>query len=98
MTGWRDDARCRGMDSDVFFPLGEKSGTQDRYWVDVEAAKAVCAACPVAAQCLEFALRPELRGGEFGVWGGLTREERARLVRVRQDQARRAVRRELVSA
>ncbi|MCK9870668.1 WhiB family transcriptional regulator [Nocardiopsis dassonvillei] len=34
---------------------------------DVEAAKAVCGACPVREQCLADALE---RGEPWGVWGG----------------------------
>ena len=37
-------------------------------------AKRVCAACPVAAECLAYALD---HAEPFGVWGGLTAEERA---------------------
>ena len=37
------------------------------------AAKLVCAACPVAAQCLQYALAGQ---EPFGVWGGRSPEER----------------------
>jgi WhiB family transcriptional regulator, redox-sensing transcriptional regulator len=37
----------------------------------------VCAGCPVRAACLEHALRTRER---FGVWGGLTEEERQELL------------------
>jgi len=77
-TDWFDDAACRDVDTDVFFPVSEaESG----------AAKAVCATCPVREQCLEFAL--EARPGD-GVWGGLTAQERHRLIRRRQKAARKA--------
>ena len=36
-------------------------------------AKALCAACPVRAECLEFALET---GQVHGIWGGLTAQER----------------------
>ena len=67
------DARCVGMDPEFFFPLpGDARG--------VAAAKAVCGACPVKAQCLAFAL--EHGDTEPGaVYGGLTGEERDALVR-----------------
>jgi WhiB family transcriptional regulator, redox-sensing transcriptional regulator len=71
-VGWQQDAACKDApDPDVFFPgKGE----------DAEAAKQVCAACLVTSQCLEFALQtmpyPDL---DFGVYGGLTPTERARL-------------------
>jgi WhiB family redox-sensing transcriptional regulator len=36
-------------------------------------AKAVCAKCPVVAQCREHALR---FGEDFGTWGGLSEDDR----------------------
>ncbi len=38
----------------------------------VEAAKNVCAGCPFLADCAEWGIRRE----RFGVWGGLTEDER----------------------
>jgi len=58
---------CAQTDPEVFFP--EKGGS-------VREAKAVCAGCPVRAQCLEHALAHDER---FGVWGGLSERERRRL-------------------
>lgn len=47
-------------------------------------AKAICRACPVRGDCLDFALRTR----QFeGVWGGTTPYERRRLVK----QARAAL-------
>jgi WhiB family redox-sensing transcriptional regulator len=37
-------------------------------------AKAVCARCPLRAECLEYALRHPAR---YGIWGGLSPEELA---------------------
>jgi WhiB family redox-sensing transcriptional regulator len=76
-TPWFDDAACRGVDTDVFFPVSE---------AHAEEAKAICAICPVREECLEFAV--ETRPPE-GVWGGLTPIERHRLVRRRQKAARK---------
>lgn len=40
-------------------------------------AKALCSQCPVLEQCRDFALKWEEREGErFGVWAGLTKDER----------------------
>lgn len=65
---------------DVMFP--------DKNIRDIEAAKSVCRACPVAVRdaCLKENLYEE-----FGVFGGLTAEERARLratLRQREYRAR----------
>lgn len=77
-TDWQRDAACRDLDTDVFFPTSD---------ADAEAARAICATCPVATECLEWAI--ETRQPD-GVFGGLTALERHRLVRRRQKQARKA--------
>lgn len=60
MADWRDRAACRGLDPNMFFP--ERGD-----YVAVEAAKAVCSSCPVAAECLQFAIEV---GETEGIWGG----------------------------
>ena len=77
-TGWFDDAACREVGTDVFFPTSEAQAVE---------AKAICATCPVREECLEYAL--VTRPGD-GVWGGLTATERHRLIRRRQKAARKA--------
>jgi WhiB family redox-sensing transcriptional regulator len=77
-TDWFDDAACRDADTDIFFPPSD---------AHADAAKAICAGCPVREACLEFAL--EVRPAD-GVWGGLTPIERHRLIRRRQKAARKA--------
>ena len=71
-----DDAACQGVETSVFFPVS------DTFAGD---AKAICATCPVAEQCLEYAIESHQSDG---VWGGLTGVERHRLVRRRQKAAR----------
>ena len=73
---WRQHAACRGIDPDVFYPLDEDD--------DGEAAKEVCAACPVRQACLEHALSNRERDG---VWGGATERERRRMLRHRRRSA-----------
>ena len=70
------DAACQGADTAVFFPVSDTFA---------EEAKAICATCPVAEQCLEYAISTHQSDG---VWGGLTALERHRLVRRRQRVAR----------
>jgi hypothetical protein len=45
---------------------------------EAAAAIAVCAVCPVQAQCLELSLR-HWQVGQHGIWGGLVAAERAEL-------------------
>ena len=71
---WQLRARCRGVDSSVFFaPDGERGRAR---WVREERAKRLCLDCPVLAQCREHALTI---AEPFGVWGGLSETERAPL-------------------
>ncbi len=81
-TQWREQARCRQTDPALFFPVG----TTDRALAEIEAAKAVCAACGVREACLDFAMETNQ---EAGVWGGRSEEER-RLLRRRWMAGRRA--------
>src|SRR5215475_7079072 len=69
---WRDRAACRDTSPELFFPIGTTGVALDQ----IDAAKRVCSECPVASECLEFALATNQ---EAGVWGGLTEEERRRL-------------------
>lgn len=75
---WDDEASCRAIDPDVFFPERPSDPSLE--------AKAICRGCPVRTQCLEFALATRL---DHGVWGGLTEVERRSLRRSRQRRARR---------
>lgn len=75
-TDFFADAACEGADTSIFFPVSDTFAGE---------AKSICAACPVAEACLEYAIAT--RQGD-GVWGGLTAVERHRLVRRRQKSAR----------
>lgn len=73
---WQDHAACRAIPVELFFPPAEQEGDE---------AKAVCAVCAVRQPCLEFALAA---GERFGVWGGLTPQERRSLTAKRRARAR----------
>jgi WhiB family transcriptional regulator, redox-sensing transcriptional regulator len=80
LAEWWSLAACQSADPDLFFPISGAGPAR----VQVERAKAVCAACPVRSDCLRYALGA---GPLQGVWGGLTEEER-RLMRQREAKAR----------
>lgn len=69
-TPWADQAACAGVSGDEFFP--ERGAS-------VANAKALCAACPVRFECLDYALRWRI---PHGIWGGLSTRERQRLPKV----------------
>ncbi|WP_189220429.1 MULTISPECIES: WhiB family transcriptional regulator [Streptomyces] len=75
---WLRHAACVGEDPDLFFPVGTSGPALD----DIAAAKRICADCPVIGECLSWALG----GGRVsGVWGGLSEDERAALLRTAGD-------------
>jgi len=68
---WQLAGACREADPRIFFhPEGER-GPARRLRDD--AALKVCADCPVIAECREHALSVR---EPYGVWGGLTEEDR----------------------
>ena len=84
---WRARGACRRLSDaeDVFFGLDGESGkvTARRE----KQAKAVCAACPVRGECLNYAVgRPE----KYGTWGGLNEDERSSERRRRMRRANAA--------
>ena len=79
--GWRGHAACRDTETAFFFPNGETGEAL----VQAEAAKAVCADCPVRLECLEFAM---VTNQPYGIFGGLTESER-KLLRRRRGRERR---------
>lgn len=84
LRDWRNRAACLEEDPELFFPIGNSGPAQ----AQIAEAKAVCARCPVLAQCRAWALaNPKL--AEFGVFGGLSEDERCAAAR-RARRARRA--------
>lgn len=75
---WQQHARCRGMDSSVFFsPSGEQGAEKQ---AREKKARAVCGRCPVIEACAWTAMSgPE----PYGVWGGMSESERRRLRQLR---------------
>lgn len=74
---WARWAECAKPGNAPHYPAeGDQAG--------IAAAKANCFACPVLAECLEYALA---RGEQWGVWGGLTAAERTT---IRRNGTRRA--------
>lgn len=64
---WIENVACTPDQTNLFFSELKSK---------VAKAKAICATCPVSAQCLDLALQ---NGDEFGIFGGLTPSERKAL-------------------
>lgn len=67
-TPWSTEAACAGSNPNLWFP--------DR-GANTQKARAVCAACPVRRECLEYAVRWRI---PFGIWGGRSVRERRHLL------------------
>ena len=66
---WHRDAACRDTDVNLFV---------GRHGSSTATARAICATCPVAADCLAEALAdPQL----VGIWGGTSARERRQMRR-----------------
>jgi len=72
-----EQAACStsGPSPDQWYPISAPAGAARR---EAAAAIAVCAACPVRAECLELAVR-NWAVGQHGVWGGTVPAERQEL-------------------
>lgn len=67
---WHQEANCRGMGTDLFFP---RQGTSI---YQIAAAKEVCENCPVRSQCEAVGhAYPHHSTGGVGIWGGFTQKE-----------------------
>ncbi len=62
---WRTRAACLDYDPELWFPVSTSQSA-------AATAKRVCRGCPVRRECLA-----EGRSQVFGVWGGLTADERS---------------------
>ena len=69
---WMQRGKCRDLSPSIFFPSDG---------LGVQAAQRICAECPVASACLEYALTERV---DHGVWGGKSERERRRILRRRR--------------
>ena len=74
---WQTAAACRGLDSSLFFhPPNERNRARENR---ITTAKAICHQCPVRNTCADQALRSR---EPYGIWGGLSEDERAHILGV----------------
>jgi WhiB family redox-sensing transcriptional regulator len=79
LEGWREAAACLGSDIS-FFPSPEDAKA-------IATAKMICGGCPVADECLSYAIETNQHEG---IWGGHTSRERVKLRRRWLVEIRRA--------
>ena len=79
---WQYEGSCREADPELFFhPEGERGSARRRR---AEAAKKFCAKCPVMELCRDRSIDAR---EPFGVWGGLSEDERHALLAGRMKRA-----------
>lgn len=71
---WRNAAACANEDPALFFPTGDSGPNL----LTIGQAKSICRACPVLDACGRWAADNRI---EYGIFGGLTEQERASLRR-----------------
>jgi WhiB family redox-sensing transcriptional regulator len=76
---WQQQASCLRADARLFFhPEGERGPARQRR---ESAAVSVCSSCPVIQACRRHALSVR---EPYGVWGGLTTDQRDVIIRTGQ--------------
>lgn len=75
---WQAKGKCVGEDTEIFFLPYAIRGENKRK--RIAQAKAICVGCSVLEECLNYSLDTEQ---EFGVWGGVSEDERKVLLRRR---------------
>ena len=66
-NNWMVQAKCKGMDTNIFFPLKGASHKID------EMVRGICHGCPVSEECLDDALSTYL---QVGYRAGLSAKQR----------------------
>lgn len=61
---WKLNGVCRTIDPELWFPGEQQTGAEAKRW---------CKTCPVMLTCLQYAIE---NAEPYGVWGGMTANER----------------------
>lgn len=72
-------AACKNLPTDFFYKIEERGVLK---LIDVEVFRFTCAPCPIWKQCLGYASRNE----DYGVWGGMTTDEREAVIDNRKSE------------
>lgn len=81
-----DEGNCRllGLGTEFFYPEDHHAPRTRSYERARDAAKGVCADCPIRVECAEWAIATRQEGG---IWGGLTNDDRKNVRSIRYNQA-----------
>ena len=71
MLEWHEEAACKGLPIEIFFP-DEEEDTPEDIISKLEIAMKFCEDCPVLKLCYAHGLKHE----DYGIWGASTEKER----------------------
>lgn len=74
-------ALCKGLPTDFFYKIEDRGVSKI---IDIDIFRFTCAPCPIWKQCLNYATGNE----SYGVWGGMTADERRSLKDFRKSDIR----------
>jgi len=77
-------AACKDLPTDFFYKIEDRGVSK---LIDVDVFRFTCAPCPIWRQCLGYASRNE----QYGVWGGMTSDERAAVLDRRKSDLKKKV-------
>jgi WhiB family redox-sensing transcriptional regulator len=80
---WRGAAECRRTNAVHFFAPSHFERKEEKDLREGQ-ARALCRACPVLRDCLDYSLAVQ---EPYGIWGGLNELERRRTLRKRAAEA-----------
>jgi hypothetical protein len=69
---WKQ-AACKDLPTNFFYKIEDRGVSK---LIDIDVFRFTCVPCPIWRQCLNYATHNE----DFGVWGGMTNEERQTLL------------------
>jgi WhiB family transcriptional regulator, redox-sensing transcriptional regulator len=69
VNAWREHRACTNMEISNFFTRSRRTAQE---------TISVCGGCPVKWDCLNYAVTNCI---EYGIWGGTTEQNRAKLIR-----------------
>ena len=75
-----NEAECRKLEiyTDLFYEVEEERSSNA--YDHINALRGICASCPIWKDCLTYAFKNE----QYGMWGGLTSQERTSMVHTNQ--------------
>jgi predicted RecB family nuclease len=70
-----EDAECKRLEiyTDLFYDIEEERSVNA--YDHINSVRRVCVSCPIWKECLTYAFENE----QYGMWGGMTSQERASL-------------------